>query len=337
MKKRMLLSGLLLTAMVISCSDDDNNNNNAGNNDFKLFTSSNTTGKISVTDLESGTPMTTNFTIPSTDADGIFYNAASDEIYQASRTNNRIDVYENINQAVMNNQSALNIFQSSAADFTNAREIAVSGDKVIVAQDQSDANGLQNKLYVYQRTASGFTLQKTFDVNFKLWGIHYEGTTLYAVVDMTGDLAVFNDFLSNASGMIMPTKRVTIEGLVRTHGITYSASDNTMVLTDVGAAASDTDGGIVVISNFTSVLNNTANAGTIGLASQKRIYGPNSKLGNPVDVAYDNQTNNIYIAERLNAGGQVLVFASPTAATGDATPISSRMEAGVSAVYLLRR
>lgn len=336
MKKCIFLSALACAVLFTSCNDDDDNGS-SGNNDFKLFTSSNTTGKISITDYETATPTVKSFTIPSLDSDGIFYNAGTDEIYQASRTNNRIDVYDDINNAFMNNMPSLEILESSTSDFTNPREIAAFGDVVIVAQDQADINGQTNKLYVYKREDTGLVLQKNFTVSFKLWGIHFDGNTLYAVVDLTGNVAVFNNFLSNASGAITATKTVTVEGLVRTHGITHSATDNTMVLTDVGSAASDTDGGVIVIPNFSSVISATANGGTIAMAAQKRIYGPNSKLGNPVDVAYDSETNNIYVAERLNAGGQVLVFAMPTAASGDATPSSSRLEAGISAVYLLRR
>lgn len=320
-------------AMLTACSDDDDNNGGGGQPDqTRLFTSSNTTGMISITDLSGTTPTVKSFSGASLDADGIYYNEATDEIFQASRTNNRIDVFGGINAAFDSNLSSLSILASSTSDFTNAREIAVSGNMLVVAQDQSDANGLQNKLYLYQRSGNAFALQKTFDVDIKLWGIHMEGSTLFAVVDNTADIAVFDNFAANASGPITPNKRFAVEGLVRTHGITHD--DNTMVLTDVGLAASDSDGGLIVIPNFSSVLSSTANGGTIALSAQKRIYGPMSKLGNPVDVAYDDDTNRIYVAERLNGGGQVLTFAMPTAASADVAPISSRVEAGVSAVYL---
>ena len=129
---------------------------------------------------------------------------------------------------------------------------------------------------------------------------------------------------------------MTIEGLVRTHGITFSAADNRMILTDVGSAASDSDGGIIVINDFSSKIAATTNLGTIAMTNQVRIYGPNSTLGNPVDVAYDSVTDKIYIAERLNSGGKVLTFTLPMS-TSDATPSNSRTEAGVSSVYLIRK
>jgi len=109
-----------------------------------------------------------------------------------------------------------------------------------------------------------------------------------------------------------------------------------MILTDVGSATSATDGGIIVINDFSSKIAATANLGTITLSNQVRIYGPNSTLGNPVDVAYDSVTDKIYIAERLNAGGTVLTFTLPTT-TSDAAPLNTRAEAGASSVYLIRK
>ncbi|MBC8644620.1 hypothetical protein H9W95_12855 [Flavobacterium lindanitolerans] len=72
------------------------------------------------------------------------------------------------------------------------------------------------------------------------------------------------------------------------------------------------------------------------MSKQKRIYGPNSLLGNPVDVSYDEQTNKIYVAERLNGGGQVLSFAYPTSAQSDVMPLTARLEPGVTGIYLRR-
>ncbi len=147
---------------------------------------------------------------------------------------------------------------------------------------------------------------------------------------------VFNNFFANSNGAITPTKRVTIEGLVRSHGITFSTVDNRMVLTDVGLASSDADGGVIIINNFSSVLAATSNLGTIALSSQIRLYGPNSTLGNPVDVSYDDVTEQIFVAERLNGGGKLLTFSLPTA-NGDATPTISRTELGISSVFLIRK
>lgn len=339
MKKTIFTLGLLAATMA-SCSDDSNNasmgaTNRSANKDFKLFTTSNTTGKMSVTDLNDEMPMAYSFTVASTDADGAYYFADSDEFILASRSNNRVEAYGGVTNAVAAALPSLMLGYNSTTNFNNAREIAVYGDKVVVTQDQNAANNNTNKLIVYQKTATGFNLLNTYTVNFKTWGIHLEGDTLYAVADLTGDLVAFDNFFANADGAILPSKRVTIEGLVRTHGITYVRRSNTMVLTDVGSATSDSDGGVIIIKGFTDVFANTPNMGTIAMKKQIRIYGSATSLGNPVDVAYDNFTKTIYVAERLNGGGKVLTFDLPNANV-NAAPTSTRAEAGVSSVYLLR-
>ena len=334
--KKMLALGTLLSLIAVSCTDDDSMSSQS-NPELKLVTSSNTTGKISFVDLLSTNSSVFSFSVNGTDNDGIYYNSFSDEVILASRTNNRLETYSGLKNGVETNTDNLMLSNfSSNMDFTNAREIAISGDKVIVTQDQATINNDTNKFLVYQKTTSGYNLINEYTLDFKIWGIHAEGTTLYAVADLTSDILVFDNFFSLASGTIMPTKRVTIEGLTRTHGITYSANDDVMILTDVASAADATDGGLIVINNFTTVLNSTSNMGTIAMSNQKRIYGASSTLGNPVDVAYDYVTNVIYVAERANGGGKVLTFNIPTA-SGDVAPVDSRAEAGVAAVYLLRK
>lgn len=334
--KKMLALGTLLSLIAVSCTDDDSMSSQS-NPELKLVTSSNTTGKISFVDLLSTNSSVFSFSVNGTDNDGIYYNSFSDEVILASRTNNRLETYSGLKNGVETNTDNLMLSNfSSNMDFTNAREIAISGDKVIVTQDQATINNDTNKFLVYQKTTSGYNLINEYTLDFKIWGIHAEGTTLYAVADLTSDILVFENFFSLASGTIMPTKRVTIEGLTRTHGITYSANDDVMILTDVASAADATDGGLIVINNFTTVLNSTSNMGTIAMSNQKRIYGASSTLGNPVDVAYDYVTNVIYVAERANGGGKVLTFNIPTA-SGDVAPVDSRAEAGVAAVYLLRK
>ncbi|MEO5777727.1 MAG: hypothetical protein ABIQ27_12545 [Flavobacterium sp.] len=335
--KKTILTSFLLSFVMISCSTDNNSSANnearSAKKDFKLFTTSNTTGKVSVTDLNTST--TSSFTVASTDADGAYYFDDSDEFILASRTNNKIELYYDVSESVATNAASLNLGTASTSDFNNPREIAVAGDKIVVTQDQNAANGNTNKLLVYERTATGISLLNSYTVNFKIWGIHLEGSTLYAVADLTSDLVIFDNFFANTDGAITASKRVTIEGLVRTHGITYSNRSNTMVLTDVGSATSDSDGGLIIIKGFTDVLANTPNMGTIAMNKQIRIYGAATSLGNPVDVAYDNFTKTIFVAERLNGGGKLLTFDLPKT-NGNYAPTSSRAELGVSSVYLLR-
>ena len=334
--KKLLISCTVLAMLLSSCSSD-NDDNSSSNPELTMVTSSNTSGKVTYVNLLDPSVMVKSFTISSLDAEGISYNPMSDTLIVASRTNNRLEAYSGVKAASSSGATSLSLsINGSNLDFTNARETAVSGNKVVVVQDQLASNGLVNKLLVYQKTATGFTLLNSYTTSFKLWGIHMEGNDLYAVVDLTGDIVQFKNFMSNASGAITATKRVTIEGIVRTHGITYSAKDDLMILTDVGSATSDTDGGLVFIKNFMSVFASTANMGTIAMSNQIRIYGPNSQLGNPVDVGYDNVTNTTYVAERLNGGGKVLSFANATV-SGDATPLAVRTETGVTSIFVIRK
>jgi hypothetical protein len=263
--------------------------------------------------------------IASTDAEGVYYNKERKEIIVASRTYNRVEIYQKLKDG------SLEIKTTGPANFTNARAITMSNNMIVVAQAGNAANNNTNRLYVYERTPSGVRWTNTYDVDFALWGIHAEGQNLWAVVDNTSDIVVFENFYANASGMITPSKRVTIEGLIRTHGITYSRQDDKMLLTDVADAASATDGAIHIISNFTSVWNSTENGGTIGLGSQVRIAGSRTMLGNPVGISYDRKHMHVYVAERANSGGKVLIFKLPTS-SGNPSPAYSRDVAGASDV-----
>ncbi|RVT72827.1 hypothetical protein EOD40_15565 [Flavobacterium sufflavum] len=332
--KNLFISCAIIALAMTSCSNDDNSMSNP---ELTMVTSSNTSGKVTYINLLEPSAMVSSFTISSLDAEGISYDPSADNIIVASRTNNRLESYSGVKTAASSGSTSLTLSLSgSNLDFTNARETAVSGDKIVVAQDQLASNGLVNKLLVYQKTSTGFTLLNSYTTNFKLWGIHMEGNDLYAVVDLTGDIVQFKNFMGNASGAVTATKRVTIEGIIRTHGITYSAKDDLMILTDVGSAASDSDGGLVFIKNFMSLFASTANMGTIAMSNQIRIYGPNSQLGNPVDVGYDYVTNTTYVAERLNGGGKVLSFAKATV-SADATPLTVRSEAGVTSIFVIRK
>ncbi|MFV8465347.1 hypothetical protein [Flavobacterium sp. LB1P62] len=332
--KFFFITSAFLIVLFASC---DNNDSNSTPAELNLVTSSNTSGKVTYTNLLATMPTVKSYTVSSVDAEGISYNGETDEIIIASRTNNRLETYSGLKTAFTAGTDNLMLtLNSITGEFSNARETAISGDKIVVAQDQSTSNGMINKLFVYQKTTTGFTLIKTYTTDFKLWGIHMDGADLYAVADLTGDIVQFKNFMTNASGNISATKRVTIAGLTRTHGITYSASDDVMILTDVASATSATDGGLVIMKNFSSIFASTTTSGTIALANQVRVYGPNSLLGNPVDVAYDSVTKNIYVAERFNAGGQVLTYSYPTT-SGDFAPINVRAEAGVTSIFILRK
>ncbi|GGF26878.1 hypothetical protein [Echinicola rosea] len=315
-----------------SC-DNDEEMDMPENEVASLFVSSNTSGMITILDFASMDGIGSS-TVASAgaDADGIYYDEEEDQIIQLVRSDNSLNVYSDIMAAKMDDGLSASLELSGTGGFVSGREIAVMNDMVIVAESPVEANGNQSSLYVYQKNANGFSLQNTYQVDFALWGIHIEGNTLYAIVDKTADLAVFNNFMANTDGMITPDKRVTIEGLGRTHGLTYSMEDDLMVLTDIGEASSDSDGGLVIITDFTSTLSSTSDGGTISMNDQARIEGSNTMLGNPVDVAYSEDSKMIFVAERANGGGKVLVY-DYFSSNGNPSPAYNWDVAGASAVY----
>jgi hypothetical protein len=293
-----------------------------------VFASSNTMSRVGVFSINDDKSITDNsFAGKAADADGIYYDDKKDILIQLNRTDNRLDAYGSV-QANLRSGFPPSLLFSSTSDFTNGREIAVSGDRIVVTQDAATGNNNQNKLVVYKMTATGFSLVSSHNVSINLWGVQADLNTLYAVVDNGNKLAIFNDFFSNKNLSIEPNKTVTVDGIVRTHGLAYDFKNDIMVMTDIGDAAVATDGALVVINAFTTKIADNS----ISATEQIRIAGPKSLLGNPVDVAVDKSSNALYVAER--AGGKLLTYDIPTA-NGDFAPTQSNNFAGISAVYLV--
>ncbi len=288
-----------------------------------LFVSSNLQSQIAYFNIVDNVPDRINLGSLAADADGIYYDQENDRIYQLNRTDNRIDVYTTAT-------SNFTFTSSSTSNFSNGREIAVVSNKLVVAQDAAASNGMQNALIVYTIENDGtLTFDKTHNVTINLWGIHADGNTLYAVVDNSNMVATFNDFFSQPAGALSPTSTVSVENLVRTHGITYDPIDDIMILTDIGDAASATDGALVVVRNFAAA----SADGTISAGEQFRVGGGASQLGNPVDVAFDKEQNRVYVAERASDGGKLLCFKLPNA-NGSIAPSFVSLTAGASAVNI---
>ncbi|TDT47200.1 hypothetical protein CLV90_1273 [Maribacter spongiicola] len=274
-----------------------------------LFVTNNDNGNISrysVTGDSLVTLMTTT-----TAAEGIYYDATADVVFQASRSALQLEGFADVSTIM--DGDAVAASYTGGADLESPRELAVSGSSFVVAD-----NGA-NKFFVYENTGSGFTLTSTVEVPFPVWGITFKGDDLYAVVDTTGDLAVYYDFLANAvNGILRPSKRVTIEGIVRTHGITYEGADDVMVLTDIGDAAdANTDGGFHIISDFSAKFDSLSDGELLPIGMQVRVAGSSTLMGNPIDVAYDSETNAVYVSEIGN--GKVLGFTS-IGSGGNLTP-----------------
>ena len=343
MIKRNLNSMCLLFAACIgitSCSDDDDNNNggNTNNETISVYASNNSNGNISVYDFESGQNVDSKTLITaSVAADGVYYDSSTASVFQASRSTNSLEGFGNISDVATG--STLPTDFTGTNDMSSPREVAVKGDLFVVA-DNADVDGDEStpdgKLYIYTFSGSSFTLRNVITTDFKLWGITFNGDDLYAVVDATNELAIYSNFLANQSNVTLSaTKRIAIEGIVRTHGITYNSSSDTLVMTDIGDAANvEDDGAIHIIEGSTNKINAISNGGTMPVAgNQVRISGSATLLGNPVDVAYDSENDIIYIAEAGNGGGRILGY-SNFSSGGNLTPFFNSSLASASAVYL---
>ena len=297
--------------------------------DTKVFVSSNTSGNVGVYGFDdAGNMSTSTFSSVAGDADGVFYDEDADVLYQLNRSTNVINAYSNV-QASLTSGGTPNLTATSSSDFTNGREIAVSGNKLVVAQDAAGSNGQQNAFIIYTISPTSITLDRVINTNVNLWGMTFNGSTLMAVVDNSSDVGIFPNFLSTNATSVSPARRVVIAGLVRTHGITYDVDNDVMVLTDVGSGAVADDGALIIINGWSIASSDNQ----VTAAEQIRITGPSTNLGNPVDVAYDHTSAQIYVAERANAGGRFLTFNVPTSG-GDIAPTADAFFEGASAISL---
>ena len=334
-RNTLVLSSLALLA--ISCDNTDDIMEPTLSQVSNLFAGNNSNGNLSQFSFTSGQNTDSKTLVTTTTAaDGIYFDKTTGFVYQASRSANKLEAFANVS-GIASGANIATAFTSNA-DMTSPREVAVSGNLFVVA-DNADADGnpatADGKLFVYTMNNGSFTLRNTITTDIKLWGIVFKGNDLYAVADATNELAVYNNFLSTTTTTsMMPTKKIAIEGIVRTHGITYDTDSDTMILTDIGSATNTTDDGALhVISNFTGKFNAVANGGLLAVAgNQVRISGSNTLLGNPVDVAYDATNKIIYVAEAGNGGGRILGFSNASAG-GNLTPTFNSALAAASSVY----
>ena len=343
MKKSVILSNLNKTAAAFlmagvtllstSCDEDylqeifrgDTQEDTA---DLRVFASTNTGGNFTIFDVSDPSDVDRiTASTGSMDADGIYYSSDKDIVYQLSRTQSVVNAYTDIMD--LKSDTTLTPAFSSTSDFTNGREIAVSGNKLVVAED---VDGM-NQFVVYNIEHGALTLDRVYDVDIDLWGIQLVNNTLYAVQDQSNMLAVFYDFGSKHEGHLAADQKVAIEGLVRTHGLSYDAKNDIMVLTDIADAMNDSDGAFHVIDHFTRKLNDAGDGGTIALKDQIRVSGDKTYLGNPVDIAFSVEEKKVYAAERANGGGRLLIFDYPSK-SGNIKPVANLDYAGASAVYL---
>ena len=342
MKTIKIFTLLCATALGLTSCSDSENNITAQVQTKLLFTSNNSDGNVNIYNVNSTDNVTkSTLTTSSNAADGIYYSSEDDLVVQASRSTFGLEGYTDVSLATSVISANVTASVVGSLDMQSPRELAVNGDFYVVA-DNADADGNtatnDGKLYIYTKSGNQFNLRNTITTNIKLWGITFIGNDLYAIADTTNELAVFTNFLNNTSTTSLDaTKQIAIEGIVRTHGLTYDIATDTMILTDIGEASNgQDDGGFQVIENFTSKFSATANGNTLALTEQTRVAGSNTLMGNPVDVAYDGDTKTVFIAEAGNGGGRILAY-NNISNGGNLTPVYNNTLASASAVYLYKK
>ena len=168
------------------------------------------------------------------------------------------------------------------------------------------------------------------------WDVDYDLSTDSAYLALTnGTVAVFEEVvrkmesgqtvITGEDRLIVPASDGTaFAAPTNIHGIDYDSQSDSLVISDVGSAADATDGKLYVISGAGSA---------DGLANVSvNIAGPNSMLGNPVDLMLSN--GHVYVAEKSN--GMILRFDNIlNASSGDIDPTFSMMYPAPESVQVL--
>jgi len=170
----------------------------------------------------------------------------------------------------------------------------------------------------------------------RTWDVAYDGSVdrLYAAMT-NGRIAVYDNFTTRAtlaglggpapapSRTITPgqvTAGVSAKTAVNLHGISYDRASDSLVVSDVGLASSDSDGAVLVIANASRVSDAASGGGAAIVVPVRRLGGARTLLGNPVDILL--RDGNLYVAEKLNGGGRILRFNAilTAAGSGDLAP-----------------
>lgn len=258
------------------------------------------------------------------DANGILFDPFSGTVFQVSRLNKNIRTFKvNTDGSLTNKNSFIH------EGLTSARAMAFdrSRNMLYVSSNADSA------IYVYENAGSltgTVTANKKLKLNGQPWGIHLENNSLFVVIDQArAEVQLFEQASELVVGAITPTKKISIMGAIRLHGITYSSDKDVLILTDIAEATNagfDSDGSVYVITDASSKF---TNSGSI-VTPTSTIKGALTGLGNPVDVVWDGDKL-IYIAEK--ARRKILVF--KYADSGNIAPsVIANLTSSPEAIYL---
>jgi hypothetical protein len=331
------ISLVVLTSILMACSSDGAVNTNVRTSKIAQLYATTHTGEVKQYDINTG--KVSAFSLNSGDAAAIHINGEQDLMTIVSRAAKRIEQYSDIGAYGSGTRIDLESNFFGGDHLQSPRDLAVSGNFYVVSDNTDldlDETTPEGRLFIYEVTSEEFILRNVVTTKFKVWGLEFIGSDLYAAVDETNKVAQYKNFLESytTNQLVTANRIVAFQGLVRTHGLDHE--DGTMVLTDIGEAESANDGALLVIENFEQKFSQAQN-GFINADQQLRISGNNTLLGNPVNVIYDSAYNAIFVAEATNNGGRVLAFNNATSVSGNISPDLKFLLPGVSSVFFHSR
>jgi hypothetical protein len=309
------LSPLALAVTLAACGGNGGSsfvpdNNNGGNQDSPLLVMHNGGGSVGQIDqLDSGLRVQSTFNADANE--GIVLDllgnvhAADDTAVPSSvqTLHKLLDRQDGASPVATLDRSF------TATGSSNLKGVAIAHEAGLIMA--ANING--NSIEIYGTTAgAGATPLASTALAGDAWDLAYDEAADRVFLAMTnGTILVADDYVANGFS-VAGARVITPDSAGMTsnmHGIGYDADSDTLVVTDVGDAAIADDGRLYVIENAS-----TAN-GTVTPA--RTVNGPDTLLGNPVDLVLDGST--AYIAEKSNDAILVYrsVFSGPS---GDVAP-----------------
>lgn len=189
--------------------------------------------------------------------------------------------------------------------------VAQAAGLLLVAEDQAPDYALS----LYSLTAGDaeavrYSIPRSVVGNSGAWGVAYdEAADRLFLALVNGQIAYFAKYLANATtgpgapgapalvptAMFRPANALPASSL---RGISYVPAKDTLLVADVGDPTVDTDGSVYIFENASKL------SGTV--TPVRTLRGAATRLGHPVDVAV--MGGRLIVAEKVNAGGQILVF-----------------------------
>lgn len=180
-------------------------------------------------------------------------------------------------------------------------DVASDSGMILVAENNADTPSIS----IFSTCTTGDAsplMTLTFANDARPWDVDYDATTDRAFVALTnGTVAVFDEvkskLMAGTTNIVTEDRLITpanagtaVEAPSNIHGIDYDSLSGSLILSDVGSAAVADDGKIYVLNNVATA------SGLVNISTT--ISGPNTLLGNPVDIMYSG--SDLYVAEKSN-------------------------------------